>query len=362
MDARERHLAVLHGEEPDKVNVAAAAGLRVGPQGGWMRRLSARGLCITHIVPPYRPMFFFSSMINPNLADVVYSQTYFREKGLNKVRHTFETPVGSVYAVVGRNPNDNVAEGHTEIPFVKEPGDWNVVNYVFQGMLDQLRPNYGEMVLDQEDLGRTGVTIAVVDRTPFQRAWIELASLERAAIDFKEEPDELLRFVAIQRRFHEKAAEITAGCPSSHVLLIDNITNVISPRLYEAYCQPYYTIYTDAFRGTDKILCVHFDGRFRHLKQGIQDSTFDVIDSFTVPPTGDVSIPEAKTFFPEKRIFVNLPPHLANAGANELRAGYSKILNEWGSKVLTIEHVEDLPPDALERHLSAALDVCGYPD
>ena len=361
MDARQRHLAVLHGQEPDKVNVAAAAGLREGPKGGWMRRLSARGMCITHILPPYRPMFFYSGMINPNLDDVVYGQTYFRENGLSKIRHTFETPVGSVYAVVGRNPDDNVAEGATEIPFIKEPSDWRVINYVFAGMLDRLRPNYKEIALDQEDLGGAGVTIAIVDRTPFQRAWIELASLERAVFDFKRRPDELLEFLDIQRRFHEKAAEITAGCPTPHVLLIDNITNIISPSLYAEFCAPTYRIYTDAFNGTDKKLCVHFDGLFRHLKRNVRDSTFDVIDSFTVPPTGDVSIPEAKEFFPEKRIFVNLPPHLAYANTESLRKAYAKILDEWGDKILTIEHVEDLPPAVLEKHLSAALDVCGYP-
>ena len=327
-----------------------------------MRRLSARGLCITHIVPPYKPTFFYPSMMNPHLDDVVYSQTYYRENGVNKIRHTLETPVGSVYAVVGKNPNDNLAAGSPQVPFVKEPSEWRVINYVFEGMLDQLRPNHAEIELDQEDLGETGVTIAVVDKTPFQRAWIELASLERAVIDFKEKPDGLGEFVDIQRRFHEKAAEITAECPTPYVLLIDNITNIISPRLYEEYCLPYYKIYTDAFKGTDKKLCVHFDGRFRHLKEGIRNSTFDVIDSFTVPPVGDVSILEAKEFFPDKLIFVNLPPHLAWAGADELREGYGKIVDEWGSKVLTIEHVEDMPQNTLERHLSVALDVCGYPD
>jgi hypothetical protein len=36
------------------------------------------------------------------------------------------------------------------------------------------------------------------------------------------------------------------------------------------------------------------------------------------------------------------------------------VINEWGSKRLVIEHVEDMPPDRLEMHLNAALDVCGY--
>jgi len=57
---------------------------------------------------------------------------------------------------------------------------------------------------------------------------------------------------------------------------------------------------------------------------------------------------------------VNLPPHLAYAAPDELHEGYQKILDEHGSKCLIIEHVEDLPESALENHLTAALDVCGY--
>jgi len=92
-----------------------------------------------------------------------------------------------------------------------------------------------------------------------------------------------------------------------------------------------------------------------------REGSFDIIDSFTVPPVGNVSISEAREFFPGKQIFVNLPPHLAWAEVDELRDGYAKIIEEWGSKTLTIEHVEDLPTQTIERHLSAALDVCGYP-
>ncbi len=52
--------------------------------------------------------------------------------------------------------------------------------------------------------------------------------------------------------------------------------------------------------------------------------------------------------------------YLAFASMDELHEGYEKILDEHGKKCLVIEHVEDLPEEALENHLAAALDVCGY--
>jgi hypothetical protein len=305
-------------------------------------------------------MFFFDHMINPGLENIVYTQVHFIEDGITKVRHLFETPAGSVDSIVGHNPDDNLFSSSPITHFVEQPEDWAVINYIFRSMLDEIRPNYDEMLLDQEDLGDGGYTIAVVDRTPFQRAWIELASMERTALDFRFKPDGLLKFLDIQHRFHEAAAEITAGCPSDHVLIIDNITSIISPDYYESYCLPYYEMYARAFEGTGKALAVHFDGLFAHLKNQISDSPFDIIDSFTVPPVGNVALREVRELWPDKTPFINLPPHLAHAGVDELHEGYAGIIEEWGSKILTIEHVEDLPPEQLELHLSAVLDVCGF--
>ncbi len=362
MDARERHLAVLHGEEPDRTNITAAAGLRLPPYGGWLRRLVERGMCETHIVPVHKPFFLFTRFANPNLVDTTYHQTYFNEDGLNKIRHTFETPVGTLYSTVARNPFDNVAGATPETHFVKGPDDWHIINYIMEGMMNIMKPNYNEILLDQEDLGGKGFTIGVVERTPFQKAWIELADIGRTVMDFKRRPDEFLRYIELQKQYHLKAAEIAAGAPTPHILLIDNITNIISPKLYREYSMPIYKLYADAIKGGDNKLAVHLDGLIKHIAHDIEDSAFDIVDSFTVPPTGNVSISEAKEQMPSKQLFINLPPHLAQASVDELRKAYAEIIDEWGSKTLTIEHVEDLPVGAEEKHLAAAMDVCGYPD
>ena len=360
MNPRERYWAVLHGEVPDKVNVIAAEGLRYGPQGGWLRRLRARGMGITHIVPPYKPMFFFDHRINPEIPDIIYSKTWFSEGRVQKIRHRFETPVGTVDSIVALNPDDNLLSKSPQTHFLKGEEDWRVINYIFQRMLDELRPNYQEMLLDQEDLGDSGYTIAVVDKTPYQRLWIEIAGVEQTVMDCKYRPEGFLEFIELQTRFHKRAAEITAGCPSDQVNIIDNITNIISPRYYREFCLPIYQIYAEAFAGTNKKIAVHFDGLFGHLKNEIAESPIDIIDSFTVPPTGNVSLTEARQLWPNKIPYVNLPPHLAHAPTETIFQGYCEILAEWDSKLLTIEHVEDLPVQVLEKHLACALDVCGY--
>jgi hypothetical protein len=356
----DRHQCFIHGEIPDRVHVLAATDLLIGSQGGWARRLMQRGLCIIHIVVPYRPNISFPFQVNPYIKEVRYSYTSFYENGIWKTRHVLETPVGMVDSIVCRNPNISIATEATESHFIKHPKDWLVVNYLFRTMVDSMRPNYEELERDQDELGKNGYTIAVVERTPFQRSWIELASLERTIFDIKDKQEGFLEYLEIQTELHKRAAEITAGCPSDHVLIVDNITNTISPNYYREYCLPYYQIYKNAFKGTNKVLAVHHDGRFGHLKDEIADASFDIIDSFTIPPSGDVSLTEAKVLWPSKIISVNIPPHLIWLDGNQLRESYAQILEEWGSNRLAIEHVEDIPLEKVENHLSTILEVCGY--
>jgi len=42
----------------------------------------------------------------------------------------------------------------------------------------------------------------------------------------------------------------------------------------------------------------------------IREAPFKVVESFTVPLVGDVSLTEAKSIWPDKILFVNCLPHL----------------------------------------------------
>ncbi|KUO50093.1 MAG: hypothetical protein APF76_06405 [Desulfitibacter sp. BRH_c19] len=360
MKPRERIMATLMGEEPDKIPVVAADWLRKGSQGGWSRRLMERGLGIIRWVSPYKPFFIHPHNMNPQIEGIDFTQKFFVEKGTAKCRNTFDTPVGSLTELLRFNKLDFGACA-TEENLVKEPSDWRVMNYIFRASLDKLAPNYEPFELEEDELGDNGMTFAVVEKTPFQRSFVELASTERTIMDFAEKPDDFIEFLDIQRKLHERIAEIVAGCPAKFVEIVDHISDVISPAYYKEYCIPYYEIYSNSLKGTGKILGVHMDGRFGHIKKEVVNAPFNVVESFTVPPLGDLSITEAKEIWPDKMLFVNCPPHLNWAEPKDVRNGFSSILEEWGSKKgLIIEHSEEIPLETLETNLSCALDVFGY--
>lgn len=110
MTARERVMAVLAGEEPDKIPVIVQLGLRPGPPGGWMRRLAKRGMGFSQLVGACNPwnirsawMFTLPHGI-PYLEDVKCTQIHYYEKGIVKFREIIETPVGSITDVVRFSP------------------------------------------------------------------------------------------------------------------------------------------------------------------------------------------------------------------------------------------------------------------
>ncbi len=360
MNPRERIMATLMGEEPDKIPVVAADYLRKTSQGGWLRRLEKRGLGVIRLISPYKPAFVHPHSMNPNVEGVVFHSRYYMEKGVPKCRNTFETPVGEITELLRFNQMDFGACA-TEENFIKEPRDWAVINFIFGEIIKNLRPNFDEYNMVDDELGDRGLAYATVEKTPFQRSFVELATPERTFVDFAEEPDEFLEFLELQLILHRKIAEIVRECPAPYIDVMDHITDIISPRYYKKFCLPIYQIYKDALKGTGKKLGAHMDGRFGHLKKEIAEAPLDVMESFTVPPVGDVSLTEARELWPDKTLFINCPPHLNWAEPDEARSGYEAIAEEWNSKKgLLIEHSEEIPLERIEGNLSAALDVFGY--
>lgn len=360
MTPRGRIMAVLNGDEPDLTPVISWDSLRTGSQGGWLERLMARGLGVARLAFAYQPCFVYPLLMDPGHPAITFTQHSYTEKGIAKCRHTFETPAGTITSVSRMNPHEFLLPA-TEEHFVKEREDWRAVNCLFQAQLENLAPAYELFQLVDEGLGESGIAYGLVEKTPFSRAWVELASAERALIDFQEQPDEILEYLDIQKRLHEKIAEIMAASPVKMADIVDHITDFISPGYFREYCLPIYEIYAGAFRGTDKLLACHMDGRLGHLRNEITASPIDVVESFTVPPIGDIPAGEAKAAWPGRVLFVNCPPHLNRAGPDEVRRGYEALKDEWGTKRnLVVENSEDIPLENVEMNLSIALDVFGY--
>ena len=363
MTPKERMMAVLNGEEPDKIPVCVYAAMLSQYPGGWYRRLKERGLGIMRPAGFYRPVWALTAARpNPHLPDVKYTRTDYIEKGVWKCRLTYDTPIGSITSAWMANPVAHLTTIETpEEYFIKQPSDWRVINYIIKGIVDGLAPSYRSFTRGEDEIGDDGIAIIFLGYTAWQRAWIEMAGPERAVIDFHMKPDEILEFIDLHRRWHTRLAEFAAGSPAKFVDIGENISDMTSPNYFSEYCKPIYEIYSKQLEGTGKVLGVHMDGRLGSLKKEIAETPVNVIESFSVPSTGDISLTEVRNIWPDKMIFMNTASHLAWAEPDEVREFYKALADEWGSKKgLMLELSEQLPPEKVESHMSAALDAFGY--
>ena len=361
MTPRERILAVYSGEEPDKTPVCVYEALLPQHPGDWFRRLQERGLGLIRGARFFRPGWS-SFGGDPGLPDVRYVRTEYVEKGVRKYRQTWETPAGSITGVMMANPTAIAVLLPTPEEYVvKQPSDWRVVNCITREMLDNLVPAYERFERTEAELGDGGITTVSVGSTAWQRAWIELAGPERAVIDFHEQPDEVQEYIDLQKRWHTRLAEFAAACPARFVNVGENMSDMTSPRYFREYCLPIYEIHSKQLEGTGKILGAHMDGRLGSLRKEIGEAPLDVLESFSVPPTGDISLAEVRKIWPDKMMFMNTASHLAWAEPEEVRAVYEALAAEWGSKKgLLLELSDELPPETVGAHMSAAMDAFGY--
>jgi hypothetical protein len=360
---RERLMAAFNGEEPDKTPVCIHQQMLAQYPGGWYRRLKERGLGLIRPAGFYRPVWALTAARhNPHLPDVTYKRVDYSEKGVWKCRLSYDTPVGSISSVWMANPVAHVTTIETpEQYFIKQPQDWRVVNYIIKGIIDRMGPSYKSFLRAEDEIGEDGVCILFLGYTAWQRAWIEIAGPERAVIDFHKQIEEVQEFIDLHRQWHSRIAEFAAESPAKFIDIGENISDMISPAYFREYCKSIYEVYAKKIEGTGKILGVHMDGRLGHLRKEIAETPINVIESYSVPPTGDVSLTEAKEIWPDKMLFMNTASHLAWAGPGEVREFYEALAGEWGSKKgILLELVEQLPPDKVELHMSAALDAFGY--
>ena len=60
-------------------------------------------------------------------------------------------------------------------------------------------------------------------------------------------------------------------------------------------------------RSVGKFPIAHYDGSIRPLLQNSAHTDLPVIEAFTPPPMGDVTVAEAKAAWPERVVWVNFP-------------------------------------------------------
>ncbi len=354
---RERLLAVLQGRELDRVPLIMYDDLFPPAETAKVRALYGRQIGLLRWSEIYR-------IVTPNCRFVTEE---FYQGETRCERTTLYTPAGSLVQVRAFEPVFN--SGAYRKHYIEEAGDYEI----FWAYLNDaiILDNYERYQRDAAELGENGLPLTAVERSPYQKLWVEWVGLERLSLHFADYPDRLEKTIELLRQRARKILTIAARSPAPLVDFPDNITApAIGLKRFRQYCVPLYNELADllaersaeAKRSAEAehgaLVFVHADGDLQPLSQAIAESKLGGLDSFSPAPDNDTSVAQAIANWPGKRLFVNFPSSVHLRSYEEVRAEAEQILHAGGhTGRLEIQFSENVPLHAWRTSFQAIVDA-----
>ena len=341
MNIKERVMAVYRGEEPDRIPWLIYDSLC--PRGYAARMLRNRGLGLKVSVPLWRTETPHVKVETRIVGDVCYKK--------------FHTPVGEVSMKEKIGLREGAGGSWIIEHPVKTRSDFEIVEFIAEDTV--YVPDYDPFIRAEENLGDDGVVFVWAGRSPLQEMQIRLMGYRMFAVSLYRYPEE---FESLYRALEKKADEryrIISESPAEIVNGTDNINSeIVSPKLYEKYILPFYERQADLLHRKGKILEDHMDGKLKSLKNLIAETALDVVEAFTPPPMGDLTLAEARAAWKDKIISLNFPESVILEGLEAVRRQVMKILSEANrGDNLMITVTEDIPSKYRWASLAAITDV-----
>lgn len=349
MTIRERILSVYRGVRPDRLPTAIYQ--RYLPPGTAERQARNLGLglldfqpVVSLLAPPWHLLPGYVSEVK----GVTFTVRLAWEAGERVETRTFETPVGNLSQQTVKDP----AHGSDWIKkfYITAAEDYKVMQYIVEHTVFQRLDK--AIARRREDLGEDGVVLGRVDRPAYQKLLIELAGPEQFLIDLQTQPQPVLELMAaMDARLDEQFAWALES-PAEVLWQPDNVTaDLTPPEAYARFLLPIYQKRGHLCERAGKRYVVHMDGKLRALQEGIAQSPFHALDSFSFPlMAGDMTVTEALRAWPSKTLCPNFPASLCDKPLAEIERFLEDVQREFGAHTPFLLQVsEDIPPGASHR-------------
>ena len=325
MNTRERIETALSGGTPDRTPLAVYTYFT----GDWTaddrwRRLIDMGLGLHHETGTVR-------VIEHGVEDA--HETALRD-GRNVHVHTRRTPAGEIRQVFVNN-------WQTE-HFVKSPADYKVLQWIVEH--SECVADYDGFARAEDKVGQAGFVNVDYGRTPAMTINVDLAGTERFCMDVAMETPELMDlYHAMCERFLEMTRIVAAG-PGRFVRWLENLTiGMLGPRRYEDLLLSVYRRAAPILHAAGKRIMVHYDGQLSVVRDQIASAPFDILESLTEPPEGDMTYDQCRAAWPDKAFWANINVGCFGLPPEQLKAEVAARRSRAGKKALAFEISEDLP-------------------
>jgi hypothetical protein len=236
------------------------------------------------------------------MTGVERTEKTYSEAGKQLRRITYHTSVGDLYEI------------KMDIPFMDEwtmkyiletPEDYRVMTHIVENT--RYKSNYEQYVQFEKSCPEYVVPTAWLPPTPLQEILVDMAGLENFAFHLYDYEDEMMSLYSAHNKKYEEQVDIVASGPGRFVSVMDNFTaESMGPDRFAKYTIPIYEKCFPIMRQTGKIVGNHYDGRLASCAKIIAKAPFDLIESLTPPPEGDMELDECRRLWPDKLFWVNI--------------------------------------------------------
>ncbi len=345
MNVRQRIMAILNGGCPDKVPWTFYPELV--PRGSVEREIRDKGCGIFAESPPYvkeRP-------------DVKVLREERWNNNRRIVRETYQTPVGSVFEEKITGTEYYGSEMWYKKHMIKSLADYPVVEFIIQNTV--YYPQYDDLLSLKEFVGDDGIVSARVDYPPLQKLLIFYMGIERLSLDIYDHPVEVEKLLKCLESKQDEMYRIAADAPTKIVRCRSNISSTLtSPVWFEKYLVPFYNKQASLLHKKGKLYGAHMDGSLKLLVGLIAKTDLDIIEAFTPPPLGDLSLSEARRMWKHKIIWANFPSSVSWNTKEEITLYMRNLLREIapGDKFI-LGITEDIPQKTWGKTLKTIASV-----
>lgn len=274
----------------------ALKGWRI-PQCEAERRLRNEGMGIVDSRRVY-------SARSPNVEQTTISYT---ENGVGLVRTIVKTRVGELSSVSRRMGSEKV-EGTTWTleHLYKEPEDYKVLRFMAEDV--EYAPAYEGFLRAQEQVGSEAFFKTGAPGCPLHTILYSFMGPETFAVEWAERRDEIVALHRIMGARDRQAFEIVARSPARVVQSGGNYApEMMGKERFTEFVLPHWEEEAAILHEGGKLLGCHLDANNLLWAEEVGASPLDWIEAFTPAPDTDMSMADARRYWPGKVLYINFP-------------------------------------------------------
>jgi uroporphyrinogen-III decarboxylase len=300
MNNRERMLAIMAGEPPDRIpwiprpEIWYQAHKRQGTLPQDFQGLSLQevrhqlGMGTWHNMPIYRT----------ELRDV---ETHIQQHGRDTVTE-YVTPRGTVSTRYRESEHleEHGMIGQTVEKMIKGPEDYAVVEYLIQHT--EIIPEYDAFRAQEEAIGDDGYPMVYSAMDPISQLMLDYVGYNQVYYHLHDYPKQVARISEVLEEQAARIQQVVLDSPARLVMCGSHFSSMMTPPKIFRQMMPYYQSFSERLHQQDKLLVCHADADTSLLLELLVEAGYDLMDSFVTAPMVPVTLAQARAVFGERVI------------------------------------------------------------